>query len=163
MFRSLKSCYTLRCLLQVARGYKKELVTIQQVAKSEKIMEPSVAKFLRQLRMAGFIRSVRGAGGGYEITRSPSTISVYEVLSATSKRLPQESFCTHTDSEQDTPCNLRDFWQVSDTWAKIFWESVSLQDLLTNEFSIGNHTQSQVENQLEIMRAAICKSETTSD
>ncbi len=37
---------------------------------------------VRLLREAGFVRSVRGPGGGYQIARSPDRITIWEVVSA---------------------------------------------------------------------------------
>lgn len=162
MFQHSKCDYTLRCLLQIARGYEKKLVTIQQVAKLEKLSEANVAKFLRQLRMAGFIRSVRGASGGYEMARPPSEVSVYEVLSAFSDHGTHESVCTGKNKGQGhcphlTTCNLQTIWQVPDVLMQSFFSAISLQDLLTSEDALRERVQRQVGLSLEVTRSAARK------
>lgn len=162
MFQNSKCDYTLRCLLQVARGYEKKLVTIQQVAKLEKLSEANVAKFLRQLRLAGFIRSVRGAGGGYEMARPPSAISVYEVLTALTPATPQKNVCEGKSGGKQpcphsTACNLQTLWQMPEILLKSFFDAISLQELLASQSALQERVQRQVGISLEVTRSAIRK------
>lgn len=60
----------------------RERATIRDVAGFFKISAPHVAKVVNQLSRLGYIRSVRGAGGGIELGRTPSEISVGDVVLA---------------------------------------------------------------------------------
>ena len=162
MFHNSKCDYTLRCLLQIARGYEKKLVTIQQVAKLEGLSEANVAKFLRQLRMAGFIRSVRGAGGGYELARPPAAISIYEVLVGLSPELTQKSVCEGTHKSKAAclhhpECNLQTLWQLPESLLKHFFDALSLQDLLSSDTALRERVQRQIAVSLEVARTAMRK------
>src|SRR3990172_7609719 len=57
--------YGLRCLLRVAHGHGGPPVPVPEIAAAEGLSLEYAAKLLRQLRLAGLVRSLRGASGGY--------------------------------------------------------------------------------------------------
>jgi Rrf2 family transcriptional regulator, iron-sulfur cluster assembly transcription factor len=58
------------------------LVTTLTLAETLSLSVSHVESIVRLLREAGFLRSVRGPGGGYYIARSPDRINIWEVVSA---------------------------------------------------------------------------------
>jgi Rrf2 family nitric oxide-sensitive transcriptional repressor len=59
-----------------------ERATIQQVADLFRISTDHVAKVVQHLGRLGYIRSVRGVGGGIELGRPASEIPIGEVIAA---------------------------------------------------------------------------------
>lgn len=57
-----------------------ERATIQQVADLFQISVDHVAKVVQQLNRLGYIRSVRGVGGGIELGRPATEIRIGEVI-----------------------------------------------------------------------------------
>jgi Rrf2 family nitric oxide-sensitive transcriptional repressor len=55
---------------------------IADVAKFYRISEPHVAKVVNQLGRLGYVRSIRGVGGGIEMGRDPAEIRIGEVVLA---------------------------------------------------------------------------------
>jgi Rrf2 family nitric oxide-sensitive transcriptional repressor len=78
---SLQTDYALRTLMFLA-SKKKSRATVAGVAKFFDISRPHVAKVVNQLARLGFIRSLRGAGGGIELGRDPAQIRVGDVVLA---------------------------------------------------------------------------------
>ena len=58
------------------------VVTTLTLAGRLSISVSHVESIVRLRREAGFVRSVRGPGGGYYIARNPDRISIWEVVSA---------------------------------------------------------------------------------
>jgi Rrf2 family nitric oxide-sensitive transcriptional repressor len=56
--------------------------TVAQVAEFYQISRPHVAKVVNQLARLGYVRSIRGVGGGIELSRVAEQISVGEVVMA---------------------------------------------------------------------------------
>jgi Rrf2 family nitric oxide-sensitive transcriptional repressor len=54
--------------------------TIEEVAQFFQISQTHVGKVVNQLARAGFVRSIRGIGGGLEIARSPDEITIGDVI-----------------------------------------------------------------------------------
>lgn len=59
-----------------------QLYSSQWLAEHTRLEQPTVAKLLKQLSQGGVVNSVRGAAGGYRLSRSPELISIAEVLLA---------------------------------------------------------------------------------
>ncbi len=85
--------YGLRCLMQLARQGESASLTITQLSELEGISVPNVAKILRLLRRAQFVKSTRGQAGGYALAMPPGQIVVGEVLRALGQPLFDQQFC----------------------------------------------------------------------
>jgi Rrf2 family nitric oxide-sensitive transcriptional repressor len=70
--------YALRTLMYLATRH--ERANVQQVADLFGISVHHVAKVVNQLARFGYIRSVRGVGGGIELARRPEEIPLGEVV-----------------------------------------------------------------------------------
>lgn len=82
MIASLKVEYSLRVLAQLARRHSPgTVVRIEDLAKAEAIPANYLVQLLNELREGGLVVSKRGKAGGYRLARSPSEISLQEVLS----------------------------------------------------------------------------------
>ena len=77
---SLQTDYALRTLMYLASV--PERATIRQVADLFRISTDHVAKVVQHLGRLGYIRSVRGVGGGIELGRPPSEIRIGDVIAA---------------------------------------------------------------------------------
>lgn len=79
-FISTRSRYGLRFLIDLAQRGAEGPIDLGSIAERQGIPETYLAKLVVPLRNAGIIRSARGAKGGYELARSPSSIDVMEVV-----------------------------------------------------------------------------------
>lgn len=79
---SLQTDYALRTLMFLASQKGKQRATIADVAAFFRISEAHVAKVVNQLARIGYVRGVRGAGGGIELGRKPAEIRLGEVVLA---------------------------------------------------------------------------------
>jgi len=77
---ALQTDYALRTLMYLAsRG---ERMTAAEVAEFYGISAAHVSKVVNQLARLGYVRAIRGIGGGIELVRSAEDISVGEVVTA---------------------------------------------------------------------------------
>jgi Rrf2 family protein len=128
--------YGLRCLLQVARHDPEGSVTIPEIARIEGLSIPHVAKLMRSLRRGGFVKSVRGQGGGYTLARTPDQINIGEVLAWLGGRLFESSFCSmHSGMAElcthSVECSIRSLWQSVQQVVDQMLGKVTLSDLLS--------------------------------
>lgn len=79
---STKGRYGLRAMLDLAVYGIDQPVSIRSISSRQEISESYLEQLIAKLKKAGLVESVRGAGGGYQIAKSPSEISVGEVLYA---------------------------------------------------------------------------------
>ena len=130
--------YGLRCLLRVGRGGDGASLTIPELARAEGISEPNVAKMMRVLRRAGFVRSTRGQSGGYTLALPAEQIPIGPVLAALGGRLYEPAFCeghsglarlcTHMPD-----CSIRSVWRMVQDAVDSVLGKITLKDLLRSE------------------------------
>ena len=75
---SRKAEYALRALVAISRQPKSW--QIQELSNRENIPVKFLEQILLSLRHAGMLNSKRGVGGGYSLRKSPSEISIGEVI-----------------------------------------------------------------------------------
>ena len=76
-----KGDYGLRALIDLAERYKSgEIVQTKDIAERQAVPKDYLALIMVDLRRAGLVVSVRGAGGGYRLSRSPEQITMGEAL-----------------------------------------------------------------------------------
>ncbi len=79
---SCKSEYALLALIELSVHYSKgEPLRICQMAAEQSIPDRYLEQLLATLRRAGFVKSQRGAKGGYLLTREPWKITLLDVVS----------------------------------------------------------------------------------
>jgi Rrf2 family protein len=144
--------YGLRCLLRLARAGEEQALTIPEIAESEKLSPPYVAKLLSVLRQAGLITSVRGRTGGYHLARPAADVRLGEVMRALGEPLFEDpaycerhaspevgGACVHNDG-----CTLRVIWQTLELWMRHLLDRVTLADLLQTQEQIAERLRSQL-------------------
>ena len=77
---STKGRYALRLMLDLALADSSEPIPLRDVAKRQDISDKYLEQIVTQLSRADLVRSVRGAGGGYLLTRKPEEYTVGEIL-----------------------------------------------------------------------------------
>ena len=79
---SCKSEYALLALIELSLHYSKgEPLRICQMAAAQKIPDRYLEQLLATLRRHGFVKSQRGAKGGYLLTREPWKITLLDAIS----------------------------------------------------------------------------------
>ena len=77
---STKGRYGLRAMIDLASHEEEGAVSIASISERQNISESYLEQLVRPLRKAGFIESVRGAGGGYVLAKPADSISASRVL-----------------------------------------------------------------------------------
>ncbi len=79
---STKSDYGFIVMLELARNYRRGLVSLSDIARRRKLSSGYLVQILQPLVKAKLVISKEGKGGGYELARSPKKISVLEIIEA---------------------------------------------------------------------------------
>src|SRR5579871_618488 len=84
---SAKAEYACVAMLELAASFgDPQPVRIKAIADAQGIPQRFLVQILLQLKTAGLVASVRGASGGYQLTRSPEDISLAAVINAIDDR-----------------------------------------------------------------------------
>lgn len=130
--------YGLRCLLQMAIRGDEASLSIPEISRAEGLSVPNVAKLMRLLRLAGFVRSVRGQAGGYTLAKPASEIYISNVLEALGGKLFSPRFCErHSGLENicvhNADCSMRSLWVALQNVVEKVLAQVTLAELLKQE------------------------------
>jgi Rrf2 family protein len=77
---SFRGDYALKAILDLSLHYNKGLVRIQEIAKRQDIPIKYLEQILLALKGAGFVKSQRGAKGGYYLAKKPKDIKLGEIV-----------------------------------------------------------------------------------
>jgi len=80
---STKGRYALRLMLDLAMCKEGEFIPLKDIAERQSISIKYLEQIVSVLGKAGFVRSVRGTGGGYMLSRSPEEYTVGMILRLT--------------------------------------------------------------------------------
>jgi Rrf2 family protein len=144
--------YGLRCLLRLAGAEEGHSLTIPEIAASEGLSSPYVAKLLAVLRHSGLIESVRGRAGGYRLARPPADITLGTVMMALGEPLYDDpGYCQrHAGTETEGNCvhhggcTLRALWVTLEQWMRHTLDQITLADLLQTESNITDLLRSRL-------------------
>lgn len=128
---SAKSEYAVRALLELAAG-EPELVKAEVIVRNQQLPRKFVESILADLRRAGLVRSVRGADGGYGLTRQASQISVGAVIRAVDGPLAEvRGRRPHETTYEGTAEHLPEVWIALRANVRRVLDETSLQQVLS--------------------------------
>ena len=80
---STKGRYALRMMLDLALNQTGEPVSLKDIAKRQEISDKYLEQIISVLNKAGYVKSVRGPQGGYQLTKKPEEYTVGMILRLT--------------------------------------------------------------------------------
>jgi Rrf2 family iron-sulfur cluster assembly transcriptional regulator len=104
--------YALRALTHLAGREGQGPVLARDIAEAEEIPRQFLSKILHGLRIKGLVRSQRGPGGGYALTRPATEITVADVVLAIDgeQNLAKRCILGLDQCHDDTVCALHSQW-----------------------------------------------------
>ena len=135
---STKGRYALRMMLDLALNEENGYIPIKEIAKRQGISDKYLEQIISILNHAGFVRSVRGAGGGYKLTKKPSEYTVGMIL-----RLTEGSMAPVSCLEDEVnTCDRAESCVTLGVWKKLYSaindvvDSITLEDLVEDTKNI---------------------------
>jgi Rrf2 family protein len=142
---STKGRYALRLMLDLAVcGGDGAPVSLKDVAQRQGLSDKYLEQIVTPLSKAGLVRSVRGAGGGYLLTRAPSEYTVGEILRPLEGDLaPVECATDSGFCEQCDECVTVELWQEIHRAVSQVVDHTTLADLMERQAKKKNGNQQE--------------------
>ena len=137
---STKGRYALRLMLDLAVHNTGELVKIKDISARENISEKYLEQIISSLKKAGYVKSLRGAQGGYMLAREPETYTVGTILRLTESSMKPVA-CLEDEPNQCSragECVTLRLWKMLDKAIEGVLDKVTLQDLKDWYEEMGN-------------------------
>lgn len=77
---STKGRYGLTIMMALAKHFGKGPLALKVIAHDHDLSEHYLEQLIAPLRNAGLVHSIRGAYGGYELTKSPKEITTADII-----------------------------------------------------------------------------------
>lgn len=130
---STKGRYAVRVMLDLAWNDTGECVKVKDIAARQGISEKYLEQIMAILHKSGYVRSIRGAQGGYRLTRPPEDCTVGQIL-----RLTEGSMAPVVCLEEDAAvCGRRETCETLEVWKELYQaindviDHVTIADLVT--------------------------------
>ena len=126
--------YSLKALLMLAERYPgSEPTRVEEIAASQGIPENYLRRLLIELKRGGLVASQKGPSGGYLLAKSPSRITMADVL-----EIVEGDYCPVECLEEvgsgqcpkGSPCPMRDVWREVRESVKQILGRATLQSLV---------------------------------
>ena len=131
---STKGRYAVRAMLDLAQHYQDGLVLVKDVAKRQGISERYLEHLFISLKTEGLIKSVRGAHGGFSLTKPPDKIKLIDIIRVSEGPLALvECVVDATVCPRSSQCAARDVWSELQAAMTEVLGSKTLQDLIGSQ------------------------------
>jgi Rrf2 family protein len=129
---STKGRYALKMMLDLATYNTGAPVSIKDIAKRQQISEKYLEQIIAVLNKAGFVRSVRGAQGGYMLKREPKDYTVGMILRQTEGDLAPVSCVGEegAECERRYECVTVKIYEMINDAVNNVVDNITLADLL---------------------------------
>lgn len=130
---STKGRYGLTIMMALAKKHGDGPTSLKSIAKDHQLSEHYLEQLVGPLRNAGLVKSVRGAYGGYTLTRDPETITAGDIIRVL------EGPITPVEIMDDEEPAKRDLWIKIRDAVKEVLDSTTLEELAS--YSGGDEDQ----------------------
>ena len=110
---STRGHYGMHAMMDLGFHYGQSVVLLRELCEIHGFSEKYLEQLLRLLRQAGLVESVRGAKGGYWLTRSPSQITTLQIVEALEGELSQLPGGCQSDCVKAERCAMLEVWSSS--------------------------------------------------
>lgn len=138
---STKGRYAVRVMLDLALNDTGEYVKVREIAKRQELSEKYLEQIIAMLNKAGYVRSTRGAQGGYKIAGDPAQYTIGMILRLTEGSLSPVA-CLEGDVND---CGRCDICETLWVWKKLDQAIADVVDKITIADLVKRH-QEQVDN-----------------
>lgn len=131
---STKGRYALRVMIDLAEQNTDSYIPLGEIAARQEISEKYLEIILKILVKEKLLKGLRGKGGGYKLTRSPSEYTVWEILRLTEGNLAVVA-CLSPDAElctRNAKCRTLPMWKQFDAMVYDYFSHITLADLIAN-------------------------------
>lgn len=114
MIHSPTCQHALRALIYLASTNTTKPVLVREIAEAARVPKQSLAKILHGLRKKGLVKSTKGPGGGYQLARPGSRMTVLEVIEAVDGPIDFSRDCILglDRCDDEAGCALHEYWKL---------------------------------------------------
>lgn len=121
---STKGRYGLTIMMELAAKFGEGPISLKSIAEKNQLSEHYLEQLVAPLRNAGLVKSVRGAYGGYILSKDPTEITSGDIIRILEGPISPVDF-----TEEDDPAKLHLWLRIRDSIAEVI-DSTTLENLV---------------------------------
>lgn len=151
-----KGRYAVTAMLDLALNAQQGPVSLADISERQSISVSYLEQLFAKLRKGGLVASMRGPGGGYQLSRDSDAIFVAEIIDAVDERVDVTRCGGQGDCQQGVMCLTHELWSDLSNQLHAFLESISLKELVDRrEVRVVALRQSQTQQRLRQEEAGL--------
>jgi Rrf2 family protein len=128
---STRGRYGVRLMLELAIHYKDGPILLKDISKNQEVSLKYLGQLIMPLKIAGLVKSARGAHGGYFLSMPPEKIKLGEIVNALEGVLCiVECINSPEICDRSGKCAARDVWSELNHRMIDILNSYTLQDMV---------------------------------
>lgn len=139
-----KTEYAVRAIIEISLVGGNKPVQVREIAAKQAISERFLEQVMAALKKAGLIESIRGAQGGYRLSRPADQITMADIIEAIEGPM-QVMECLSKDTEHQQ-CHQASLCAVKDVWESVQSSIIEALDSITLAKLTANYKAKQKEN-----------------
>ena len=139
---STKGRYGVKAMVELAINYGGAPLSIKTISKRQNISEYYLEQLFSPLRKAKLITSIRGAQGGYVLSREPKDITVAEIMYVLDGPIEIAECIDGVSCDNLDCCATRLLWAKIKNSIDDVMKSVTLQDIVNDYERIKTNNES---------------------
>jgi len=128
---STRGRYAVRAVWDLAENQDERAVSVKSIAERQEISPSYIDQIFLRLRNGGIIRSVRGAGGGYFLTRPPDQITIGDIIRESEGPIIlapcADNNITENECSRLNRCKGRQLWRIVNHRINEVFDSITLE------------------------------------
>lgn len=125
-----KGRYAVTAMLDLALHSANGPVTLADIAARQGISQSYLEQLFGKLKRARLVHSLRGPGGGYALSRAPSSISVSHIISTVGEGIDATRCGGTGDCQDGLVCITHDLWMDLSRRIDGFLSEITLASLI---------------------------------
>jgi Rrf2 family transcriptional regulator, iron-sulfur cluster assembly transcription factor len=143
-----KGRYAVTAMLDLSINANNGPVNLNDISQRQDISLSYLEQLFSKLRKNNLVKSVRGPGGGYCLSRDETDIHMAEIINAVSESLDTTKCQGSGDCQKGSICLTHHLWQDLSEQIYGYLSNISLADLISKR-EISEIAQDQHERQME--------------
>ena len=129
-----KGEYAIRGIIYLAKQQPGKVSLLSEIAAATDAPQTFLAKIFQNFAKIGIVNSYRGTGGGFLIGRSPSQITLREVVEAVEGPImPNRCLIGSGSCSKDKACTVHPVWRKVQAQVLEILDGVTLEELAREE------------------------------
>lgn len=149
-----KGRYAVTTLLDMVLKGRTEPTTISEIAKRHHLSPAYLERLAAKLRQGGLLQSVRGAQGGYLLSKKPEEITIAEIIEVVEENMDTTRCQGQSNCHEGSVCSTHHLWTSLNQVITNFLQQVTLSDLVKRPNSLCSFTELSLPTKVSVSESS---------